>query len=190
VPLDEFLPRFDFSEHHATEVAASPERTLAAAVALSARDTPVTLGLMALRRLPARLKARFAGRGRGPQPSPRPVLDQMERAGFVRLAERRGEVVFGVVGRFWELGSGLRPVTAADFVTFAEPGYAKAVIDFRVEPAPGGCLLSTETRIAGTDEDARRTFGRYWRVIHPGSALIRREWLRAIRRRAEREAGG
>ena len=186
MPLDEFLPDFDFSEHHTTTVAASPERTIAAVRELSARDTPVALGLMALRRLPARLKARFAGGDQRPRPSPGPVLDQMERAGFVRLAERPGEVVFGVVGRFWELGGGLRTVTAAEFVPFAEPGYAKAVIDFRVEPAPGGCLLSTETRIAGTDEGTRRTFGRYWRVVHPGSALIRREWLRAIRRRAER----
>jgi hypothetical protein len=29
---------------------------------------------------------------------------------------------------------------------------------------------------------------RYWRVIHPGSALIRIAWLRAIRRRAERQS--
>jgi hypothetical protein len=186
MPLDEFLPDFDFSEHHTTRVAASTERTAAAARDLSARDTPMTLGLMALRRLPARLKARFAGGDPGPRPSPGPVLDQMERAGFVKLAERPGEVVFGVVGRFWELGGALRPVGAAEFAAFAEPGHAKAVIDFRVEPAPGGCELSTETRIHLTDEAARRRFARYWRVVHPGSALIRREWLRAIRRRAER----
>ncbi len=29
-------------------------------------------------------------------------------------------------------------------------------------------------------------FAIYWRVIYPGSALIRRMWLDAIRRRAER----
>ncbi|MCA1563325.1 MAG: hypothetical protein LC804_24755 [Acidobacteria bacterium] len=44
--------------------------------------------------------------------------------------------------------------------------------------------LSTETRIWATDESARRRFGMYWRVIYPGSALIRRMWLRAIRKRA------
>ena len=59
-------------------------------------------------------------------------------------------------------------------------------MDFHVQPTPGGCLLSTETRIKATDGDARRSFGRYWRIIHPGSALIRRVWLRAVRRRAER----
>ena len=29
-------------------------------------------------------------------------------------------------------------------------------------------------------------FALYWRVIYPGSALIRRMWLRALRLRAER----
>jgi hypothetical protein len=177
MPLDEFLPHFDFSEHHATTVAASPERTLQAARELRARDVPLMAGLMALRRLPVRGIKR---------PSPGPVLDQMARGGFVLLAERADEVVLGVVGRFWELGGSLLPVSAAEFVPFAEPGYAKAVVDFRVEPAPGGCLLSTETRIEGTDEAARRSFGRYWLVVHPGSAAIRRAWLRAIRFRAER----
>jgi len=32
---------------------------------------------------------------------------------------------------------------------------------------------------------ATRTFAAYWRMIYPGSALIRVMWLRAIRLRAE-----
>jgi hypothetical protein len=186
MPLDEFLPHFHFSEHHSTKVAASPERTLQAARELRARDMPLMLGLMALRRLPARVLARFRADDPGPRPSTGPVLDQLVRGGFAVLAERPDEVVVGIVGRFWEFSGGPRTVSATEFVPFAEPGYAKAVMDFRAEAAPGGCTLSTETRIQGTDDEARRTFGRYWRVVHPGSALIRREWLRAIRRRAER----
>jgi hypothetical protein len=177
MPLDEFLPHFHFRERHSTVVAASPERTLEAARELGARDVPVMVALMALRRLPSR---------RVDRPAPGPILDQMVRNGFVVLAERSDEVVLGVVGRFWKLSGGIRPVSAAEFVAFAEPGYAKAAIDFRVEGAPGGCRISTETRIEGTDDRARRTFGRYWRVVHAGSALIRLAWLRAIRRRAER----
>jgi hypothetical protein len=38
------------------------------------------------------------------------------------------------------------------------------------------------------DADTRRSLTTYWRVILPGSALIRRGWLGAIRRRAEAEA--
>ena len=43
----------------------------------------------------------------------------------------------------------------------------------------------TETRVATSDERSERVFARYWRVIYPGSALIRRNWLRAIKARAE-----
>jgi len=56
----------------------------------------------------------------------------------------------------------------------------KVAFDFRLE----GGELSTETRVAGTDAHARRRFGLYWLAIRPGSGLIRREWLRAIERRA------
>jgi len=38
--------------------------------------------------------------------------------------------------------------------------------------------------IAGTDA-ARRSFAVYWRIIHPGSDIIRRMWLRAVKLRAE-----
>jgi hypothetical protein len=76
----------------------------------------------------------------------------------------------------------------ADFAALAEPGYAKAALNFLIEPDaadPSTCLLSTETRVFATDPATRRRFAAYWRIIYPGSALIRLEWLRAIRRRAE-----
>ena len=174
MPLDEFLPEFSFNEVHSTLVRASPARTLAAARELTARDVPVMLALVAVRRL-----------GRTPPPRG-PVVDGMLRSGFVVLADRPDELVLGVAGRFWTLDGGIARISAGEFADFAEPNHAKAVMDFHAEPAPGGCLLSTETRIEPTDEAARRSFGRYWRVIHPGSALIRRAWLRAVRRRAER----
>ena len=55
--------------------------------------------------------------------------------------------------------------------------------DFRAKPLPGGrSQLTTETRVAATDAASRRSFGRYWRVVGPFSALIRRRWLRSIAR--------
>jgi hypothetical protein len=42
---------------------------------------------------------------------------------------------------------------------------------------------------AETDRAYRRVFAAYWRVIYPGSALIRRMWLRAVKRRAESPVG-
>jgi hypothetical protein len=76
--------------------------------------------------------------------------------------------------------------TPRDFAALEEPGFAKAVMNFRMEDEGGGWTrLTTETRIYATDASSRRRFAAYWRTIYPGSALIRREWLRAIRKRAE-----
>src|SRR5262249_31840040 len=47
-------------------------------------------------------------------------------------------------------------------------------------------VFRTEPRVYATDSATRRAFARYWRVIYLGSSLIRRMWLRAVRKRAER----
>jgi hypothetical protein len=58
-------------------------------------------------------------------------------------------------------------------------------MNFRVQGVgPGVTLLTTETRIYATDSVSQRKFARYWSVVYPGSALIRRMWLRAIRKRS------
>lgn len=49
--------------------------------------------------------------------------------------------------------------------------------------------MSTETRILATDAIARRKFARYWTFIQPGSAILRRTVLRAVKRTAEQETG-
>ena len=109
--------------------------------------------------------------------------------GVVPLGERPGaEIAAGAVGRFWRLG-GNEPAavrTRKDFLSFAEPGYAKAVIAFLVRPERGGSRVITETRVAGTSPEATRALLRYWRAIRLGSGAIRKSWLAAIRRRAVR----
>ena len=63
-------------------------------------------------------------------------------------------------------------------------------MNFRVDKAGlAMCVVTTETRVCATDPRTRRKFAMYWWTIYPGSALIRRMWLRAIRRRAEVAAG-
>jgi hypothetical protein len=58
---------------------------------------------------------------------------------------------------------------------------------FRAEDAGGGwSTISTETRLVAPDPATRSSLGRYWRLIVPGSGLLRRQWLDGIRRRAER----
>lgn len=53
-------------------------------------------------------------------------------------------------------------------------------MNFRLEDAGNGeTLLTTETRVHATDLSVQKKFASYWRVIYPGSALIRVMWLRA-----------
>jgi hypothetical protein len=177
--LDEFLPRYDVNEVHSLSASASPAAVMDAIQGLTPQEVPVFVALMAVRSVPALLRRRTL-------PLRGPLLDGFQRAGFVTLRERPDELVLGGVGRFWQPSGGLRRVEAGDFRDFAEPGWAKTAFNFQLERIGDRTLVRTETRIATTDERARRSFGRYWRVIHPGSALIRRAWLRAIRRRAER----
>ena len=183
--LDEFLRDYDVNEVHSTRVTAPPERVLAAVRELTAREVPLLVGLMALRTLPAVVLRRRPFRLR--RDLGRPILEQTGRAGFMVLAERPDELVLGVVGRFWTSDGGVERLEPAAFADFEAPGFAKAVMNFHAGEVDGGTLLTTETRIGTTDEEARRSFRRYWRVVMPGSALIRRAWLRAVRKRAERD---
>jgi hypothetical protein len=179
MPLDEFLPRYDINEVHSTTTTAAPAAAMEAIRELTVREVPVLVALMAIRSLPALLRRRrLSTRGR--------LLDGFRDAGFVPLREDADEVVFGVVGRFWQADGGLRRITPSEFGDFAEPGWAKAAFNLAVGEVGGQTVVTSETRIAGTDEHARRRFRLYWRAIGPCSALIRVAWLRAIRRRAER----
>jgi hypothetical protein len=181
--LDQALPRYDFAERHAREVAAPPERALAAAKDATPAEMRFVRTLFALRSLPARLthgRTLFAD-------ARRPLTMQMLEFGFVALAENEREVVLGYVGQPWRLAGGSRPRlgTAREWLDFGEPGYVKAALSFSAAPEGSGTRLETETRIHATDAVSRRRFARYWRVIRPGSGLIRRSWLRAAKRRAE-----
>jgi hypothetical protein len=180
VLLDRYVPTYDVRERHALALDAAPERALAAARALTVREVPIFAVLMSLRGLPALLRGRTAVQ------LDRPIVDEFQRFGFVLLADEPDELVLGGTGRFWHLDGGLRRIGPDEFAGFAEPGWAKAVLSFRVEARAGRTELSTETRVATTDASARRSFGRYWLLIRPGSVLIRLALLRSIRRRALR----
>ena len=180
--LDDLLPAWDFDERHAIDLAAAPAAALEAVRRLTPLDSWLFLALMTLRELPAILLRRFPRlRFEGS------IVEQARAVGFALVADGPDALVLCAVGRFWRFDSGVRPIaTRREFLDFDQPGYAKVALDFRAVPAPGGARLSTETRIAATDQAARAAFGRYWRVVHPGSAAIRISLLRAVRRRAER----
>jgi hypothetical protein len=180
--IDEFLPQYHFSEFHEARVQAPPERVWRAIEDVRASEIRFFLLLTTLRGLGHRRA------GIDPRAEP-PLLALARRGGFFDLAaEPPRELVLGTVGQFWQVRRG-RHADVRDseaFMAFDRPGFAKAAIDFRViDEGAGVTRVTTETRILATDSGAHRRFGLYWRIIYPGSALIRREWLRAIARRAE-----
>ena len=164
--LDRGLPEWHFRERHRTQVDATPERVFAAV-------RQVTLAEMGAFRVLARMRGI-----RGPVD--RPVVELALASGWSVLADEPGsELVLGAVGQPWRLRGGDNP--GCDFAAFERPGYAKMTINWRLD----GTTLSTETRVLATDAAALRRFRGYWFVIRPFSGLIRRVWLRAIKRRAE-----
>jgi hypothetical protein len=183
--LDFMMPRYHFHERHAMRVSAPPAVVDSAIRSVTADEIRLYNTLTWIRRL-----------GRSGPPSlldpPRgmPMLSVAARTGFQVLSDNPGdETVLGVMLPLSrqaraELAASRRMRRRLPFVASKE-GYASATMNFRITPGDqGGSVVSTETRVFAPDDATRRSFARYWRIIYPGSALIRREWLAAIRRRS------
>jgi hypothetical protein len=185
--LDDFLPEYQFSERHVVRIHASPDRVSAALREVTSNDIKT---MDTLTRLRAMAGGRFV-RGSSPLAA-RPILEILKnpRSGFLPLHEDAREIVMGMVGRPWSNGPRPKIEDAAGFGAFNAPGSVKIAFNLLVEDEGAGwSRVVTETRIRATDDSARRTMGRYWRVIYPGSGMIRRMWLNAIRDRAEHRPG-
>jgi hypothetical protein len=190
--LDRLVPTFQAVERHSATVAASADQVWAALSQVTTGELRLFRLLMGVRVLPGRLarspRARFD--------ADEPLLGWAVRFGFTILGEdARRELVFGAIGQPWRLAGGrgmVAVVDGNDFAAFDRAGYAKMAANFRLDPIAGGSAvqLTTETRVACTDPTSARRFARYWRLIRPASGAIRRSWLTAIKRRAERRADG
>jgi len=162
--LDAQMPAFHFVEHHETRIAASPAAVLDAVRAVTAREIRFFSVLTWIRNP-------HVGRTHESvlaAPPDKPILRVALESGFALLDERPGRELV--------IGAHVAPEVVA-------------TMNFAVEPDDrGGSRLWTETRVRAGNPVALRAFTAYWRLIYPGSALIRIEWLRAIRLRAERGA--
>jgi len=180
--LDEFAPAYQFNEVHQIPVNATPDRVYQAMLQVTAAEIPLFRTLVWIRR----------GGATGPEgilnPSDQiPILTVATRTTFLKLAEEVNREI--VIGTVVLAPPGVRLPLAAEpssYKALVQPGFAKATMSFLIEPLQsGGCLLRTETRVYATDPVSCGSFARYWRVIRPGSELIRLMWLRAIKVRAE-----
>lgn len=183
--IDRFVPDPDFIEIRDIEVEAVPEEVLAAIKQTDLRD-PVISTLFAVRDLPNRVARRLGG-GTDPQADLSFSNIPDVGPGWVKLGELEGrELVLGAVGRFWRRDYGGKDVTADEFTDFDEPGYLKLAVSSRVEPLGyDQSILHYEARAEATDDEARRQFVRYWKVIGSGNDVIVRRALQRIKAEAE-----
>jgi hypothetical protein len=177
--LDAVMPAWQFRELHRLRVAAPPDSVFAAIKAVRADEIFLFRTLTWIRRGGRALPESILHAGNRD-----PLIEVALRGGFVPLAEDPprelviGTVVAGQPGATATLTEGL--------IRKPPPGHAVAAMNFLVTPdGPNASVVSTETRVFANGSGTRRRFAAYWRVIYPGSALIRRMWLRAVRERAE-----
>ena len=175
--LDEIMPEYHYYEKHTLRVQAPPERVAEAIEQTTFDDIKVYYALMHVRAMAAGARIQ---RSKAP---PQPILKVMRHpsSGFIPLHQDSREIVMGMVGQPWS--SGRRPGVQdlAGFRSFNELGSVRIAFNLRITDDGGGwSTITTETRILALDDAARRTMGRYWRVIYPGTGMIRRMWLNAI----------
>jgi hypothetical protein len=178
--LDEFIPAYEVVERHHVRVAAPAAIALAAACDMDLAQSAIIRGI-------------FKGRGviLGAQPdkvrSPRTLLAWARELGWAVLAEIPDrEVVLGAITRPWDANPVFRPLPSQEFAGFHEPGYAKIVWTLRADPINATeSVARTETRVATTDQAARKAFRRYWSLVSPGVEMIRWVSLRLVKREAE-----
>jgi len=179
--IDAFLPEYNFHERHEMVIQAPPESVRAALDRVAWADIGVmeTLGRI-------RSVAMGGSAARGGL-SPTPILDSVKnpRSGFFPLDDTPREFVFGLAGQPWN-NAAVR-LSAAEFRTWTKPGCIKVAANFLVlDAGNGGSRVVTETRIAACDAAARKKMSKYWALVYPGSGMVRRSLLEAVRLRAER----
>ncbi|MEA2881943.1 MAG: hypothetical protein QOH32_1199 [Bradyrhizobium sp.] len=181
--MDQFLPSYQFSERHQVRVRCAPGELLD--IIQNFRTPKDRFGetAMSLRQLPARLMHVLAP-SRAPRPSP------VTLATFIPLA-RDGdrEMVGGLIGKFWRPDFGLLVIDGPAAFLICNPAKtAKLVIGFSARQTGETTLLATETRVWCPDRYSLMMFFPYWLIIRPVSGLLRRRFLKTIRKIAESRA--
>ena len=174
--LDDVMPEYQFFERHSARIHARPEQVVQAVRQSTFGDMKSLVTLLKIRAAALRLH------DTGDFLLNKRVLDAFSESGYLYDGTEHEIVMFGVgnPSRRPELRS------LQEFAAYREQGAVKMAFDFNVKDAGGGwSTISTETRVLALDDFTRRGTGRYWRLIVPGSGLLRRQWLEGIKKRAE-----
>jgi hypothetical protein len=185
--LDQIMPEYQFSEKHSARIQARPDQVMQAIRESTFADMKFLGPLLKIRG--AVLRAPVHGID---ELQKHRILDEFSKAGFVDESEH--EMVpyrpAPPIGMFWAWNAraNRRPDvhTLQEFAACREQGAVKMGLHFNVEEAGNGwSTVITEQRIAALDDVTSSGMARYWRLIVPGSGLLRLQWLEGIKTRAE-----
>jgi hypothetical protein len=178
--LDDVMPEFQFSERHSARIHARPEQVMQAVRQSTFGDMKSLVSLLKIRGAALHTPS-DATSALSPD---KPILDAFSASGYVSGGSEHELVMCG--GANVRAKRPLAVRTFEECADYREPGAIKVAFNFNVEDVGGGwSTITTETRVVATDDSTRRGMTRYWRLIVPGSGLLRRQWLEGIRKRAE-----
>lgn len=179
--LDALLPDYSFNEYHNMRINASPEKVKHALQTTGVGDIPAIHLLLKIRGIENKDLNHKVTNNKATQT----IFSTPDFDFFVADST---EFISVMILKASAKNPPPEVTTAEQFMAFNEPGYVKVAFNFRfISLDNGQTLVSTETRnYAMTNEDGR-IFGRYWRIIYPGSAIIRRLWLDKLAEKAENE---
>jgi hypothetical protein len=176
--LDDIMPEYQFFERHSTRIHAQPQQVMQAIRQSTFGDMKSLVTLLKIR------GAALHAHDTGEFAQDKRIFDAFSASGYVSNGSEREIVMCG--GANVRAKHSLEFQTLQEFADYREQGAVKMAYDFYVEDAGGGwSTITAETRVLATDDFTRRGMGHYWRLIVPGSGLLRRQWLDGIKKRAE-----
>ena len=179
--IDVFLPDYLSNEYHEVKINALPEKVKYALQTTGVGDIPAAHLLLKIRGI-ADDKDKSDNITKN-KPNP----DTFSTPDFEFIVADSDEFVTVMILKASTKTPPPEVKTVEQFIAFNEPGYVKVVANFRfIRIGNGQTLLTTETRNYPITSEDRRIFGRYWTVIYPGSAIIRRVWLDTLAKKAEK----
>jgi hypothetical protein len=150
--------------------------------ALDLSDVQFVRSYLRAKAVPKRVRAWWRGKRR-PLPETARLSDLACRLPGVNLLgeQRREELVFGAIGKFWQPTRALERVAPQAFRSFSEPGFGKLALALRVAPRElGGTWITIELRGLATDPLAEAHMKRAWFVIGKIAEALCRESLQRL----------
>lgn len=185
--IDGLIPAFAFNEYHEVKISAPVEKVKEVMQITGVKDIPIAHFLMKIRGIADEnvdMSDRAASNSSNSETISTPDFN------FYNVSPDEWIAVMILKSSFIsnDKQTPAPPEISSleQFCSFNNPHYVKVAINFRfISLTNNETLLSTETRVNGITPKDSRIFGRYWRIIYPGSAIIRRVWLNTIKKRSE-----